>query len=73
MRDLHDVGGVPLLMKALMDGGYIHGDCMTVTGKTIAENLEGVAFNVDQPIIRPTSNPDHGGRRRRRVARQSGP
>jgi dihydroxy-acid dehydratase len=57
MRDLHDVGGVPLLMKALMDGGYIHGNCMTVTGKTIAENLEGATFNVDQPIIRPTSNP----------------
>ncbi|MGI9437484.1 MAG: dihydroxy-acid dehydratase [Geminicoccaceae bacterium] len=57
MRDLHDVGGVPLLMKALMDGGYIHGDCITVTGKTIAENLEGVAFSMDQPIIRPTSNP----------------
>ena len=39
MKDLHDVGGVPMLMKALLDGGYLHGDCMTVTGKTIAENL----------------------------------
>ncbi|MEM9442503.1 MAG: dihydroxy-acid dehydratase, partial [Pseudomonadota bacterium] len=57
MRDLHDIGGVPLLMKALMEGGYLHGDCITVTGKTIAENLEPVSFNSDQPIIRPTSNP----------------
>ena len=57
MRDLHDIGGVPLLMKALMDGGYLHGDCITVTGKTIAENLEDVTFNTDQPIIRPTSDP----------------
>ena len=55
MRDLHDIGGVPLLMKALLDGGYLHGDCITVTGKTIAENLEGTTFNVDQPIIRATS------------------
>jgi dihydroxy-acid dehydratase len=57
MRDLHDVGGVPLLMKALLEGGYLHGDCLTVTGRTIAENLESVSFNPDQPIIRPTSNP----------------
>ena len=42
MKDLHDVGGVPVLMKALLDGGYLHGDCMTVTGKTIAENLASV-------------------------------
>ena len=39
-KDLYDVGGVPVLMKALLDGGYLHGDCMTVTGKTIAENLK---------------------------------
>src|SRR6202035_4057804 len=38
MKDLYDVGGVPVLMKALLDGGYLHGDCMTVTGKTVAEN-----------------------------------
>ena len=57
MRDLHDIGGVPLLMKALMEGGYLHGDCITVTGKTIAENLEGVTFDRDQPIIRATSEP----------------
>ena len=39
-KDLYEVGGVPVLMKALLDGGYLHGDCMTVTGKTIAENEE---------------------------------
>ena len=42
MKDLHEVGGVPVLMKALLDGGYLHGDCITVTGKTIAENLSNV-------------------------------
>ncbi len=57
MRDLHDAGGVPLLMKALLDGGFLHGDCLTVTGKTIAENLEDVRFDPDQPVVRPTSNP----------------
>jgi dihydroxy-acid dehydratase len=57
MRDLHDAGGVPLLMKALLDGGYLHGDCLTVTGRTIAENLADVAFDPDQPVVRPTSNP----------------
>ena len=40
-KDLYEVGGVPVVMKALLDGGYLHGDCMTVTGKTIAENLAG--------------------------------
>jgi dihydroxy-acid dehydratase len=57
MRDLHDVGGVPLLMKALLDGGYLHGDCITVTGKTIAENLGDVTFDTDQPVVRPTADP----------------
>lgn len=57
MRDLHDIGGVPMLMRALLDGGYLDGDCITVTGKTIGENLESVTFEVNQPIIRETSNP----------------
>jgi dihydroxy-acid dehydratase len=57
MRDLHDVGGVPMLMKALLDGGYLHGDCLTVTGKTIAENLASVTFDSNQPVVRPTSDP----------------
>jgi dihydroxy-acid dehydratase len=57
MKDLHDVGGVPVLMRALLDGGYLHGDCMTVTGKTIAENLKGVVFPTGQDVVRPTSAP----------------
>src|SRR6266403_1171688 len=57
MKDLHDVGGVPVLMKALLDGGYLHGDCMTVTGKTIAENLKDVVFPTGQDVVRPTSRP----------------
>ena len=56
MKDLHDIGGVPVLMKALLDGGYLHGDCMTVTGKTIAENLANVRFPTDQDVVRPVSN-----------------
>ncbi|HZA67808.1 MAG TPA: dihydroxy-acid dehydratase [Geminicoccaceae bacterium] len=57
MRDLHDVGGVPMLMKALLDGGYLHGDCLTVTGRTVAENLANVSFDSTQPVVRPTSDP----------------
>src|SRR5438874_10862865 len=57
MKDLHDVGGVPVLMKALLEGGYLHGDCMTVTGKTIAENLRDVKFPTGQDVVRPTSKP----------------
>jgi dihydroxy-acid dehydratase len=56
-KDLFEIGGVPVLMKALLDGGYLHGDCMTVTGKTIAENLADVVFPTDQDVVRPTSNP----------------
>jgi dihydroxy-acid dehydratase len=57
MKDLHDIGGVPVLMKALLEGGYLHGDCMTVTGKTIAENLRDVKFPAGQDVVRPTSKP----------------
>jgi len=56
-KDLFDAGGIPLVMKALLEGGYLHGDCMTVTGKTVAENLEKVKFNTEQDVVRPTSNP----------------
>ena len=56
-KDLFEIGGVQVMLKALYDGGFIHGDCITVTGKTIAENLEGVVFPTDQDVIRPTSNP----------------
>ncbi|MBL8644192.1 MAG: dihydroxy-acid dehydratase [Rhodospirillaceae bacterium] len=55
--DMHRVGGVSVLLKVLLDGGYLHGDCMTVTGKTLAENLKDVKFPADQDVIRPLSNP----------------
>jgi dihydroxy-acid dehydratase len=57
MKDLHDIGGVPVLMKALLDGGYLNGDCMTVTGKTVAENLRNVVVRKGQDVVRPTSAP----------------
>ena len=57
MKDLHDVGGVPVIMKALLDGGYLHGDCLTVTGKTVAENLANVRFPTGQDVVRPASDP----------------
>jgi dihydroxy-acid dehydratase len=57
MKDLYDIGGVPVLMKALFDGGYLHGDCITVTGKTIAENLRDVIVPKSQDVVRPTSAP----------------
>jgi dihydroxy-acid dehydratase len=56
-KDLFDIGGVPVLMKALLDGGYLHGDCITVTGKTIAENLRDVALPKNQDVVRPTAAP----------------
>ncbi len=56
-KDMYEAGGVPVLMKALLDGGYLHGDCLTVTGRTVAENLAKVAFPAGQDVIRPTSNP----------------
>ena len=56
-KDLFEVGGVPVLLKALLDGGYLHGDCITVTGKTLAENLHDVKFPKNQDVVRPTSKP----------------
>jgi dihydroxy-acid dehydratase len=56
-RDLYDAGGIYMVMKTLMDGGFLHGDCMTVTGKTLVENLAGVTWNADQDVIRSVSNP----------------
>ena len=57
MEDVHGVGGTPAVMKYLLDEGYLHGDCMTVTGKTLAENLADVkplTFEDDQQVIHPT-------------------
>jgi dihydroxy-acid dehydratase len=56
-KDLYEAGGVPALMRALLDGGYIHGDAVTVTGKTIAENLKGVKLRKNQDVIRTTKAP----------------
>ncbi|MEM0986553.1 MAG: dihydroxy-acid dehydratase [Pseudomonadota bacterium] len=56
-KDMGVAGGVPMLMKALLSDGLIHGDCLTVTGKTWAEYLEDVTFDTEQTVIRPTSNP----------------
>jgi len=59
MEDLHNIGGVPLVMKYLLQKGLLHGDCLTVTGKTVAENLENIPdleFE-NQQIIKPLENP----------------
>ncbi len=56
-KDLFEIGGVAVIMRALLDGGFLHGDCITVTGKTLAETLEGVTLPDDQDIVRPTSAP----------------
>jgi dihydroxy-acid dehydratase len=60
MTDLDRVGGVPVVMKELLDAGLLHGDCMTVTGKTIAENLAALdPPAADGDVVRPLSKPIH--------------
>ena len=60
MNDVDRVGGVPVVMKALLDAGLLHGDCLTVTGKTMAENLADIAPpDVDGTIVRALDNPIH--------------
>jgi dihydroxy-acid dehydratase len=54
---MFEVGGIPLLMKTLLDHGYLHGDCLTVTGRTIAENLKSVKWNPHQDVVRPANQP----------------
>ena len=56
-KDLFEAGGVPLLMKTLLDHGYLHGSCMTVTGRSVAENLKGVRWNDAQDVVRPADRP----------------
>jgi dihydroxy-acid dehydratase len=56
-KDVFEAGGIPLLMKTLLDHGYMHGDCITVTGRTIAENLKKVVWNPDQDVIRTADAP----------------
>ncbi|HME20171.1 MAG TPA: dihydroxy-acid dehydratase [Acetobacteraceae bacterium] len=53
--DVHRVGGIPVILKALLDGGLLHGDCLTVTGKSMAENLKDVVFPTDQDVVYPVS------------------
>jgi dihydroxy-acid dehydratase len=56
-KDMFEAGGIPLLMKTLLEHGYMHGDCLTVTGRTIAENMANVSWNPDQDVVRPADNP----------------
>jgi dihydroxy-acid dehydratase len=56
-KDMGEAGGVPMLLRTLLDAGLLHGDCMTVTGKTLAENLADVVWREDQDVIRPVSAP----------------
>ncbi len=56
-KDMFEAGGMPLLMKTLLDHGFLHGDCLTVTGRTIKENLKSVKWNPDQDVVRPADKP----------------
>lgn len=58
MEDVHRVGGIPAVMRTLLDDGLIHGDCMTVTGKTIAENLKDISpLPKEQDVVHPLTDP----------------
>ncbi|MCW2798901.1 MAG: ilvD [Aeromicrobium sp.] len=59
MNDVDKVGGIPVIMKALLDAGLMNGDCLTVTGKTMAENLAHIELGVDGEVIRPVDRPIH--------------
>ncbi|HVL81444.1 MAG TPA: dihydroxy-acid dehydratase [Actinomycetota bacterium] len=59
MTDLDRIGGVPVVMKELLDAGLIDGDCITVTGRTVAENLADVTFPGGQDVVRPLDDPIH--------------
>jgi dihydroxy-acid dehydratase len=56
-KDLFEAGGIPLLMKTLLEHGHLHGDCLTVTGRTIAENMRKVAWNPEQDVVYPANRP----------------
>ena len=57
MEDLHKIGGTPLVMKYMLDNGFLHGNCMTVTGKTVNENLKKIECKIDNKILKSFSNP----------------
>ncbi|GAP54672.1 dihydroxy-acid dehydratase, partial [Arthrobacter sp. Hiyo6] len=60
MTDVDKIGGVPVIMRALLDAGLLHGDCLTVTGKTVAENLAAInPPDLDGKILRAMDNPIH--------------
>ena len=56
-KDMYEAGGVPMLMKTLLDNGYLHGDCLTVTGRTMAENLSKVEWNEEQIVLVRANTP----------------
>lgn len=56
-KDMFEAGGIPLLMKTMLEHGYLHGDCMTVTGRTLAENMEHVRWNDQQDVVHPANKP----------------
>ena len=62
-KDMYDIGGIPVLLKELLDNDLLHGDCITVTGKTMAENLADLEFPTDQKVVYPVKTPlsDTGG------------
>ena len=58
MEDLHEIGGIPVILKYMLDAGYLHGDCLTVTGKTLEENLRLVeSLSFDQDVVMSIINP----------------
>ena len=58
MEDLHEIGGIPVILKYMLDAGFLHGDCLTVTGKTLEENLRSIkSLSFNQDIIMPVENP----------------
>jgi dihydroxy-acid dehydratase len=61
MYDLHQIGGVPVVLKELLKGGFLHGDTLTVTGKTMAENLSDWPSMADGSVVRPIDQPLSGG------------
>jgi dihydroxy-acid dehydratase len=56
-KDMYDAGGVYMLMKSLLSEGLLHGDCITVTGKTLGENIDQITWNPDQKVIYPATKP----------------
>ena len=56
-KDVYESGGVPVILKALLEGGFLHGDCLTVTGRTMEENLAEVDIRPDERVIYPVSRP----------------